>query len=167
MMCEHCGKKNATFYYKSNVNGKVSEQHLCEDCARELGYMDRVGSSFANFGNFNQKFFGDFDDFFSPMPMLAGNLFEPFESIFEGHRAMPTLRPAENVSEADDKNATVRKVPNAQSPEDLVSHEESRKLNRERQLNALRCELQQAIETENFEHAAELRDQIHGLENNG
>lgn len=34
-------------------------------------------------------------------------------------------------------------------------------------LNALRAELQQAIAAENFEHAAQLRDQIHGMEKEG
>ena len=29
MKCEHCGKNEATFYYKSNINGKVVS-HLGE-----------------------------------------------------------------------------------------------------------------------------------------
>ena len=32
MKCEHCGKNEATFYYKSNINGNVTEHHLCGDC---------------------------------------------------------------------------------------------------------------------------------------
>ena len=35
MKCEHCGKNEATFYYKSNINGVVKEVHLCADCAAE------------------------------------------------------------------------------------------------------------------------------------
>ena len=50
MKCEHCGKNEATFYYKSNINGNVTEHHLCSDCARELGYADSMEKSFSSFG---------------------------------------------------------------------------------------------------------------------
>ncbi len=38
MKCDRCGKNEATFYYKSNINGRVTETHLCSDCARAMGY---------------------------------------------------------------------------------------------------------------------------------
>ena len=28
MKCDRCGKNEATFYYKSNINGRVTETHL-------------------------------------------------------------------------------------------------------------------------------------------
>ena len=40
MRCDRCGKNEATFYYKSNINGKVTQVHLCPQCAEELGYTD-------------------------------------------------------------------------------------------------------------------------------
>ncbi len=39
MKCERCGVKDATYYVKTTTNGKVSQVHLCADCARELGYL--------------------------------------------------------------------------------------------------------------------------------
>lgn len=39
MKCQHCNQNEATTYFKQNINGKVTEMHLCEDCARELGVM--------------------------------------------------------------------------------------------------------------------------------
>ena len=33
MMCTKCGKKEASVYYKQNINGNVTEMNLCEDCA--------------------------------------------------------------------------------------------------------------------------------------
>ena len=33
MRCDRCGKNEATFYYKSNINGKVTQIHLCPQCA--------------------------------------------------------------------------------------------------------------------------------------
>ena len=38
MKCEHCGKNEVSFIYRSNMNGKVDEKHLCADCAEKLGY---------------------------------------------------------------------------------------------------------------------------------
>ena len=37
MKCDRCGKNDATFYYKSNINGRVTETHLCQACARRMG----------------------------------------------------------------------------------------------------------------------------------
>ena len=38
MKCQHCGKNEATFYYKSTVNGRTTEAHVCPDCAAQQGY---------------------------------------------------------------------------------------------------------------------------------
>ena len=37
MKCEHCGRNEATFFYKSSVNGHVTQVHLCQDCAQQKG----------------------------------------------------------------------------------------------------------------------------------
>ena len=37
MKCENCGKNEVSFVYRSNINGKREEKHLCADCARKLG----------------------------------------------------------------------------------------------------------------------------------
>ena len=38
MKCERCGIHDATFFCKTNVNGRVSQVHLCPDCAEKLGW---------------------------------------------------------------------------------------------------------------------------------
>ena len=53
MLCQSCGKKEATFHYTSNENGKVTELHLCHDCAAEKGLLDE------NFKNFNPFAFAE------------------------------------------------------------------------------------------------------------
>lgn len=37
MLCEMCRKNDATVHFKQAVNGKSSEMHLCESCARSSG----------------------------------------------------------------------------------------------------------------------------------
>ena len=42
MKCDRCGKNEATFHYKTNINGRVTEAHLCPDCAQAMGYAGSV-----------------------------------------------------------------------------------------------------------------------------
>ena len=46
MLCQSCGKKTATTHIKTIVNGKLMEYHLCTDCAKQKGY----GNIFSNWG---------------------------------------------------------------------------------------------------------------------
>lgn len=68
MRCDRCGKNEATFYYKSNINGKVTQVHLCHQCAEELGYTDSfrsAGMTGGLFGDFFSRPFGMLEPFFS------------------------------------------------------------------------------------------------------
>ena len=47
--------------------------------------------------------------------------------------------------------------------DNLVQGDEREKLSRQRQRNALETQLRHAVETENFEEAAKLRDQLRSL----
>ena len=155
MKCEHCGKNEVTFVYQSNINGKVTEKHLCGECARELGYSQRIA---AHNQNMMQHFFGDgffggslLDDFFAPMPSLMSRMNRMLESPFEDFFAdMPALGAAPEQKEEQEK--------------DLVDREEQSRFAEMRKKNALRMELKKAVRQEDFERAAQLRDQIRALE---
>lgn len=157
MKCENCGKNEVTFVYRSNINGNVEEKHLCSECAEKLGYTQRVNAHsqrmMQNFFGRNSLFGGGFfDDFFSPMPSLMGRMLEdPFDDFFAD---MPAL----SAAPAAQKQQTETKH------EDLVGKEEQSRFSYLRQLNALKMEMKKAVHQENFERAAELRDQIHKLE---
>lgn len=153
MKCENCGKNEVTFVYQSNINGHVTEKHLCSECAEKLGYSQRIA---AHSRSVMQNFFGNsfFDDFFSPMPSLMGRmnrmLEDPFDDFFSD---MPAL----GASPAQQEQAP-------QKQDDLVEKEEQSRFAYMRQMNALRMEMKKAVHQENFERAAELRDQIKSLE---
>lgn len=157
MKCENCGKNDVTFVYRSNINGRVEEKHLCSECAEKLGYTQRLG---VNSRSLMQNFFGRnsllgsgfFDDFFSPMPSLMGRMLEdPFDDFFA---EMPAL----SASPAQQQETQQEKK------EDLVGKEEQSRFSYLRQLNALKMEMKKAVHQENFERAAELRDQIRRME---
>ena len=155
MKCENCGKNEVTFVYRSNVNGHVEEKHLCSDCAEKLGYTQRLG---AQSQRMMQSFFGNslfggssfFNDFFSPS--LMGRMLEdPFDDFFA---EMPALS-ASPVQQQEAKQ---------EKKDDLVGQEDQSRFAYLRQMNALKLEMKKAVHQENFERAAELRDQIRSLE---
>ncbi len=153
MKCEHCGNNEVTFVYRSNINGQIEEKHLCADCAEKLGYTQRLAaqnrSMMQNFFGRNSLFGGGFlDDFFTPIPTLMGRMLEnPFDDFFA---EMPALgaAPAEQKEPAEE---------HADKPEE-------NRFSRLRQANALRMEMKKAIRQENFERAAEIRDQLRQME---
>ena len=161
MKCENCGKNEVTFIYQSNINGQITEKHLCSECAEKLGYTQKIA---AHNQRMMQNFFGNslfgnsfFDDFFSPMPSLMGRsgwlLEDPFDDFFA---EMPALRaaPAQQAEPTRQEQKT----------DDLVGKEEQSRFAYMRQVNALKLEMKKAVHQENFERAAQLRDQIHQLE---
>ena len=159
MKCENCGKNEVTFVYQSNINGKVTEKHLCSECAEKLGYTQKIA---ARNRSMMQSFFGGsllgngfFDDFFSPMPSLMGRsgwlLEDPFDDFFA---EMPALSAAPVQQQEEQQK----------QQNDLVGKEEQSRFAYMRQVNALKLEMKKAVHQENFERAAQLRDQIHQLE---
>ena len=155
MKCENCGKNEVTFVYQSNINGRVEEKHLCSECAEKLGYTQRINAHsqrmMQNFFGGNSFLGGNFlNDFFSPMPSLMGRMLEdPFDDFFADMPALTT--------------SPVRQQPEQQQ-EDLVGKEDQSRFSYLRELNALKMEMKKAIHQENFERAAQLRDQIRQME---
>ena len=59
MLCQNCGKYEATTHVKRIVNGESAEAHLCSDCAKALGYSDVFGGFGNTFGDLLGSFFGE------------------------------------------------------------------------------------------------------------
>ena len=94
MKCDRCGKNEATFHYKTNINGRVTEAHLCPDCARAMGYAGSMSGRMSSWFD---------DDWFDrPFRML-----EPFFGGF-GSRMLtefPQLERRRNALETQLHNA--------------------------------------------------------------
>ena len=154
MKCQNRGRNEATYYYKSSINGRVTETHLCADCARKLGYVQRMQPD---------SFFGD--DFFSH----PFRLFEPLLGGF-GNRLLTEFPEPVDVTRQAQQAV-------AEAPEDALvgkAEQERFSLQRQqqvcrrgfvgqRQRNALQTQLRHAVEAEDFESAARLRDQLKAL----
>ena len=83
MKCERCGQREATFYYQSNINGKVTQVHLCPECAAELGYTRGMSNSFRSF---RRSFFDPFS-LLEDFGMLSNRMTEFPAPLEEAARA--------------------------------------------------------------------------------
>ena len=146
MKCEKCGKRVANYHYMSNVNGKVTEQHLCDQCAAELEGKDNV---FANAGKmFDQMWNNFWGDGFGRLTMPS------FGSFF----GAPTLVMPRFQLTLDHPAAT------QETTESTATTTADPEMAKQRQINMLREQIKTAVENEQYEKAAELRDQIRALE---
>jgi protein arginine kinase activator len=155
MKCTNCGKNEVNFYYESNINGKVTRQQLCSECAQKLGFGDNSFFSQAE-GMFNNMLSG-FSDFF-------GTRRRSFPSF--GSFAMPTLlMPGLVMPDMEtDNGCTNDSCQSCGCQTQQQSTQSDTEMNKRRQINMLRSQMQDAVASENFEQAAKLRDQIHDLE---
>ena len=133
MKCQKCGQNEVNFYYLSNVNGAVTETHLCAKCASVAGY-DIM--SLLNFGNM-------FDEL-ATMPMLG--VVRPIQPV--KHKTYVCTPVRETTCECGSPA-----VLNSENKTD-VEMTERRELNMQMRI---------AIENEEFEKAAEIRDKIKAL----
>ena len=156
MKCEHCSENEANFFYKSVVNGKKTEVHLCSDCARELGYMEDFPRMTVTTSLF---------DLLAPRTMLSpffgGSIFEEMDDLFE--RAFAPMHAFARVA-APQREETAQGEAESKDENLGIDAEKTAQLRRERELNSLKCELSSCVERQDFERAITLRDRIREME---
>lgn len=166
MLCDVCKEKKATTYYKQIINGQVTESHLCSECAAEKGYSN----IFSDFSKEFDNLFGSFNSMFkSPYRISApeercsvcgstisdisrtGRLgcSECYKTF--GQRILPAIKRIHG-------NTThCGKVPGNKGTQ----------IRLKTNLEILRDKLNEAIQKQEFEEAAKLRDEIIALEKEG
>ena len=173
MLCQNCGKNEATTYYKENINGQVKELHLCPDCAAKL-----TGSQMPGFGSFfSESPFSLFEPMWSSDPFFGG-----VQQAIGGGRRCPTCGMTESelrrsgragcadcyTSFRDILLPYIKKLHGAaahvgQAPASVTEGGASA-APAANPVEGLKAKLQQAIQSENYEEAARLRDEIKRLE---
>jgi protein arginine kinase activator len=162
--CDHCGEKDAVVHLTQVVNNEITTSHLCEECAAEKGLEPGapvgnlpLADFLAKMGGGDPSSLGAMDDDLScPFCGLTAGDFKEVGrlgcpqcySTFEIH-----LRGLLRRVHGGTQHVGKVYLP----PDPTVSE-------REKQLETLRRKLERAVETEDFERAAELRDQIRALE---
>lgn len=169
MLCQRCNKNEVTTHYTQNVNGQITEYHLCSECAEAMG----IGGMFSGFGGF-----GGFT--FSPLGgMLGSMLGAPAYS----HSALPTVERCELCGSSFSDIAERGKagcakcyevfrnqlMPSIERLHGNTSHAGKRPDGgaasvKQSELEGLKEKLRQAIDAQEYEKAAEYRDRIKELE---
>ncbi len=153
MKCSHCGKNEVSFTYTSNINGKITREQLCSECAQKLGYADSMGSMFARTERMMNRMMGDFFGR-SLMP------FSPFGLPSAERFALPGA--GENEPAAERPEASVH--PGVEQERDEEHGAADPEMSRRRRINALRHQMHAAADREDYETAARLRDELRQLE---
>lgn len=158
MMCDNCGKNPATTHLKTVVNGVVHQSHLCAYCAAKEGY-NNFGS--LSLTNLLTSMFSDsigtghsankrceccgcsFSDIVESGRVGCSECYTTFRD-----ELMPSLNrlhgKAFHIGAAPEKEASAKK--------------------QEITIKELREKLSRAVENEEFEEAARLRDEIRAIE---
>lgn len=167
MLCNHCKKKEAKIYYTEIINGEKKEQHLCEECAAEYTSFF-VMDSFQNKESWLGGLLSGLLDGLSvkaaePVCKKCGMTLDAF--LKNGHIGCTECyesfgenfsRLLRNIQGGDTHNG---KVPKGYSPKAKAEVKKAVLTEEDK----LRLKLQQAIEKEEFEEAARLRDEIKRL----
>ena len=149
MKCEHCGKNTANYHYISDVNGNVTEKHLCSQCAGELEQeTDLFSGAERMMDSMFSSFFGH-----RSLPAWGG---------FSRMMTMPALALPRIVVYVPEE--TERTAPKKTAPEKAEQEKVDPEMQKKRELNMLREQMRAAAEKEDFEKAAEIRDKIKNLE---
>ncbi len=171
MLCQMCGQHPATTHIKTIVNGKLTQAHLCADCAKKQGYGNLFADWGSGFGSLLSGFMGSaaparqvtrcpgcgasFEDITRSGKIGCAQCYHTFRG-----QLLPIIQRIHGTAQHKGK------VPGSSAlrvtdPNNKIVAVEETPLEEKKRL------LKQAIETQDFERAAVLRDEIKELEQHG
>lgn len=173
MLCDKCNKREAKVYYTEIVNGEKKEQHLCEECASEFTSF-QLASNILNkdmsLGNLLSSILGNYhassnskatEDEKTVICKSCGMTYEEFTQIgkFGCAKCYESFKKqlAPGIKKIQGHDVHVGK-----KPKGFVS-KAGKIVSGLSEIEKLSIKLQQAIEKEEFEEAAKLRDAIREL----
>ncbi len=172
MLCEKCGQKEATCYYRENVNGKVKTCKLCSDCATAMQKSGELGGLFGEdpFGKMMSLFSGD--DFFGSLLTTPQNPMErekPKTCPLCGS-AFPTLVktgkagcPECYSTFAEELAPSIRRIHGSAGHTGRAPARFQAENEKKQKIAALEAELKAAVQAEEYEKAAQIRDNLKSL----
>jgi len=159
MLCDFCGKNPATVHLTEIINGKITEIHLCQVCAKKkseefqkqfsladlLGELIDVGSIDVSLPDIKCSYCGlKYQDFKQKGRLGCAHCYENFKS-----QLLPLLRKIHGSVKHQGKS------PKIKTKETLSLKEK---------IDELKGYLEKAIKLEEYEEAARIRDEIRELE---
>ncbi len=178
MRCDNCGEREAAIHLTQIVNNSVTTMHLCEQCAAEKGVETGAGVAKFPLGDFLASLGksgggkAEEPDTASPCPACGGTLDDFRQTGRLGcARCYTTFEPhlrdllrrlhgsTQHVGERYALPETAGPGPGAEAGAGAAAGAPA-----DSRVSALKEQLRRAVEAENFELAAELRDRLKVLE---
>lgn len=174
MKCSDCNQNEANFKYTQVINGKKKELNLCSSCAYDLGYFDSFNSYYDSFniGNFLSGFINNIPEYSryslegeEECP-LCKNTYNDFlnSGKFGCAKCYDTFK--NEIGELLKKIQGSKKYlsDGNNNIEAIDKHNGDKVIDKNKdEIDKLEIELKEAIEIENYEHAAVIRDKIKDL----
>lgn len=158
MLCSKCKTNTANFFYTQNINGKESSVALCKQCAADSGAgISMVSPLFNSFFGVHSRHRDErsakkcslcaltFNDILAMGKVGCPECYATFKEELDN-----TIRSIHGTAKH------IGQKPNMNTETAIIKKELSEE-------EILRSELEKAIETENYEEAAKLRDAIKSL----
>ena len=169
MLCQHCKQNEATTHIRRVVNGAAEEFHLCAACAKEAGIAQFAAPEFGfQLSDLFSGFLGSSLRGQSlPSPVRCELCGSSLNEIIQSSR-VGCARCYETFSEQ--LQPTLQRIHGAlrhtgKSPEADPAIDARRQ--REQRVELLRSQIASAVQSEDYEQAAALRDEIRKLEEGG
>ncbi len=157
MLCQNCQKNEATTHIKRIINGEATQAHLCSDCAKSLGYDSMFSDMGLGFSNMLSSFFND-----SALTALGAHTLrcEKCGSTFRDIVNSGRIGCADCYETFYDKLLpSIQRIHGKTNHEGKIPNGSEQSVKRN-ELDELKKELNEAVEQQNYEKAAELRDRI-------
>lgn len=172
MICEKCKKKKAALYRSGSSGGTVSTHPLCEDCAAALkksGELTDISSIINEWGSAyplpESQFFGSFLRFPKRRGILPTAACPSCQTTLSALCEGGQLGCAECYSFfSEEISGAIRQRHGFARHAGSQPNKYRAKKEREAKISALRDKLRGAVQSEDFELAVSLRDEIRQLE---
>lgn len=164
MLCQECGKRPATLHFTKIVNGEKTEFHICEACARERGEMIPGSANTFSIHNLLSGLL-DLDPNSAATKPAAALRCENCGLTYSQFSKLGRFGCSECYKHFEDRlDPLFKSVHGNTSHVGKVPKRTGGIIQYKREIERLKKELVLRIDHEEFEEAAQIRDQIKELE---
>ncbi len=169
MLCEKCKKAEAVTHIRQNINGELTEMHLCENCASEItgSFENHYGKLFSDFGFGLDSMLGSIfgQDF------LSENLLsKPEEKCKMCGSTLSAIRKSGNVGCSEcyrtfrsELMPLIQRIHGKTVHSGKIPESAEGEISLKNKIAELEKELKKSVDEQNFEKAVEIRDEIASL----
>jgi protein arginine kinase activator len=165
VMCDACGEERAVIHLTEMVDGEPVQKHLCQNCYQNEDDMPQLSSSDV-FSELIQAVAPELQELSSETCPECGT------NYLEFRQTMKLGCPHDYDVFADALDQLLERIHGAtehvgKMPKARHSQEELTEREKQTRIEVLQRQMQRAVQNEDYEQAAELRDQIEELKENG